>query len=87
MEWVAVPIMAFMIPISAIWSSHRLKLAQLKYSRPLHDTEEVAALRREVKELKEMVHTQMLALDLYSNSRSSARSGDPIQERISVREG
>lgn len=77
-----IPITALMIPIVAILVSHQQKMAQIIHSgRPAADSQETAALRAEVRELKEMVHQQMLALDSYSGRRAPA--DDNLRDRVS----
>jgi len=78
-----IPITALMIPIVAILVSHQQKMAQIIHSnRQGADAHETAALRAEVRELKEMVHQQMLALDSYAGHRAAA-SDDNLRDRVS----
>ncbi|AIE87722.1 hypothetical protein [Fimbriimonas ginsengisoli] len=72
-----------MIPIVAILTSHQQKMARIIHeARPQTDSTEISALRQEVRELKELIHTQMLALDA-AQSRPPARPVDAgMQERL-----
>jgi len=77
-----IPILALMIPIIAILVSHQQKMAQIIHSsRQGVDAHETAALRAELRELKEMVHQQMLALDSYAGNRAPA--DDNLRDRVS----
>ncbi len=73
-------IMIFGIPIIAILTGHQRKMAELMRQdvnqvQP-HIANEVLALRQEVANLKEMVHTQMIALD--DAHRLSAPANQPV---------
>lgn len=57
-----IPIVVFMIPIIAILTTHQRKMAELIHRNP-NPNGEIDALRREVQELKEIVHQQTLAID------------------------
>jgi len=76
-----IPITALMIPIVAILTVHQQKMARIVHeSRQVQDPE-VAQLRMEVHQLKEMVHQQMLALDAYSTPRP--RIDERLQDTLS----
>lgn len=76
-----IPLIIFMIPIIAILTSHQQKMARIMHeSRPQVDPNEIAALRQEVRELKELIHTQMLALDSVT-TRTPAMPAD-VRERL-----
>ena len=58
-------------------------MAEIIHSnRQSAEAQETAALRAEVRELKEMVHQQMLALDSYS-SRGGTEESDSLRARVS----
>lgn len=62
----AVPILALMIPIVAIMSAHQHRMASLINRQPDYSPQlvgEVESLRREVQELKQLVHQQLIAMD------------------------
>ena len=60
----AIPIIIFLIPIIAILTHHQRKMAELMHGSRVNGTgAEIDALRREVQELKEIVHQQTLAID------------------------
>lgn len=80
----AVPLTALMIPIAKIISDHRRFTAELRMrGRAQEKSDEVEALRREFAELKEMVHTQMLALDRYSKLSDAHPPDEAVRERVS----
>jgi hypothetical protein len=83
--WVCIPLTFLMIPILAIATNHRRRMAELKYgARPAQNSEEVAALRREVEELKEMVHTQTLLLDRFASSPAGRAAEADVRGRLSA---
>lgn len=62
---ISIPIFALMIPIVAILTYHQRKMAELIHRRAPDDgtLREVAALRAEVQELKQLVQAQVIAMD------------------------
>ncbi|MBS1706136.1 MAG: hypothetical protein JST40_09700 [Armatimonadetes bacterium] len=67
----------FGIPIIAILTAHQRKMAELMHGNPANNNHligEVQALRHEVQQLKEMLHTQMLA-----NDRPALSVPPPVQ--------
>src|SRR5687768_6650921 len=58
-----IPILIFMIPIVAILTSHQRKMAEIVHSRKQTDSSDIDALRREVYELKQLIHQQAIAVD------------------------
>lgn len=60
-----IPILALMIPIVAILTNHQRKMAEIIHNSHAGrgDAAEIAALRAEVAELKELVQSQMIAID------------------------
>jgi hypothetical protein len=79
-----IPVIIFMIPIIAILTAHQQKMAKIMHeSRPQFDPNELSALRHEVRELKELVHTQMLAIDSLSGRAPSAPAiPADVQQRL-----
>lgn len=60
-----IPLVIFMIPIVAILTSHQRKMAELLHGSRQQQlpSPEIDALRREVLELKQIVHQQTIAID------------------------
>ena len=60
-----IPIVLFMIPIVWILTSHQRKMAELLHGTRQNNlpNPEVDMLRREVQELKQIVHQQTIAID------------------------
>lgn len=70
-----IPIIIFMIPIVAILTTHQRKMAELVHRNPAPNSNgEIDALRREVQELKEIVHQQTLAIDNISRYQLPANT-------------
>ncbi len=66
-----IPIVMFMIPIVAILTHHQRKMAELlhgnRQSANLSNAE-VEGLRREVQEIKQILHEQTIAIDSLKQS-------------------
>jgi hypothetical protein len=75
---ILIPVIALMIPIVAILVSHQQKMAQIIHgaNRQQVPNPEVDSLKREVQELKQLIHQQTIALD------SATRSSSSIQDRM-----
>ncbi len=59
-----IPMIIFMIPIVAILTTHQRKMAEIMHkNNNTVPNPELEALRQEVKELKDIVHQQTLAID------------------------
>ena len=60
-----IPIVLFMIPIVAILTHHQRKMAELLHGSRQNTlpNAEIEALRREVQEVKQIVHQQTIAID------------------------
>jgi hypothetical protein len=59
-----IPLVIFMIPIIAILTNHQRRMAELIHgNRNNASNGDIEALRREVQELKQIVHQQTLAID------------------------
>ena len=89
-----VPIMALMIPIVVIWSKHRLSLEELRSRRHGEESKlatDVEELRNDVRELKDHLHQQMIAVDnLLSNQEkmmTGARPAEEIKDRLGIGNG
>lgn len=75
-----IPLTALMIPIVAILTTHKQKLASIQaQSNHQHDAE-IARLQAEMRELKEIVHTQVLAMEDHS---SLMRREAELRDRVS----
>lgn len=77
-----IPITALMIPIVAILVSHQQKMAQLIYggSRTAQQDQEIAAMKEEMRMLRETVSQQTLLLESLNNR--ALRQGDNLADRI-----
>jgi hypothetical protein len=62
-----IPITALMIPIVAILTTHQRRMAELYHSRnpqmDQHAAMQMEAMRREMAELKTLIHQQAIAID------------------------
>lgn len=75
-------VMVFGIPIVAILTAHQRKMAELFHSRnaqPQYNPE-IAALREEVRELKQLIHQQAITMDNLVQTRVTPPPS--IQDRI-----
>jgi len=76
---ILIPILIFSTPIVAILTSHQRKMAELYHNRQqLQSNPEIAALRQEVMELKQLIHQQAIAMDSFTSHPAKSS----IQERI-----
>lgn len=73
-----IPILALMIPIVAILTSHQRRMAEFMHRPELAPNAELESLRREVSDLKELVHQQTLALESYARPMQREQS-DNVQ--------
>jgi hypothetical protein len=62
-----IPILALTIPIVAILSKHQQSMAELLNSRRQGEGQDIEAMRRELSELKSLVHQQAIAIDNLTN--------------------
>jgi uncharacterized membrane protein (DUF106 family) len=77
---VLIPIIALMIPIVKMLVSHQQKMAEIIHGTANRQSDvEVAQLRQEVYELKQLVHQQMIALDTV---KSAPAVDIPLQKRL-----
>ena len=69
-----IPILLFLTPIVAILTAHQRKMAELMHMRqaPQRDFE-MESLRSEIRELKQLLHEQTLAIDNLTSRQ--ARNG------------
>lgn len=79
---VLIPILGIVAGIVAILTKHQQRMAEIIHGTAQHQSnEDVAMLRSEVAELKQLVHQQMIALDSYAGS--PRRSEEiPLQKRL-----
>jgi hypothetical protein len=75
----AIPIIALLIPIVVILTKHQQKMAELLRgsSQQLHQPSELAELRREISDLKQVVSQQAIAMDDFLSSQAKLRSAPP----------
>ncbi len=84
----AIPLTALMIPIVAVLAKHQQKMAEIMrsvpHNQPQLQSPEVAQLRQEVAELKQILHRQMIQLDdLAQRSTASVQAPqEPLHERL-----
>lgn len=88
---IGIPILVLMIPIVAILTSHQRKMAEIIHGRSGQtppqgmptSNPEIAALRAEVYELKQMVQSQLIAMDSLQTARQSTPPPTPsIEQRL-----
>lgn len=81
----SIPVLALAIPIVAILTQHQQKMANILSNQRGNTSDgAVDALRREVAELKEIVHQQSIAIDNLANY--AGRTGG-IDSRVRDRVG
>lgn len=75
-----IPITIFMIPIIAILTHHQRKMAELhRQGQPLGQPNEIAEMRRELQQLKEIVAQQAIQMDDFlSAQRKLAEPARPV---------
>ena len=87
---VGIPIVMLMIPIVAILTHHQRKMAEIIHGRGQNTPQgnpasnpEIAALRAEVYELKQMVQSQLIAMDSLQSTRQATPPPAPtIEQRL-----
>ena len=87
---VMIPIIALMIPIVAIWTKHKYALEELRmkqHGATSKLAEDVDALRQDVRELRDHLHQQMIAVDNLVTNRPTAQDvpGD-VPKRLGIGE-
>ena len=82
-----IPIIALMIPIVAVLTKHQQRMAEIIHNNQGQNQlvgEEVAAIQKEIRELKALIHQQAIAIDNVATPRMSAPPApESIQERLS----
>ncbi|HCE01389.1 MAG TPA: hypothetical protein DER07_10135 [Armatimonadetes bacterium] len=90
---VFIPVVALMIPITAIWTKHRQTIERMRLeakNQKRAELDEVEKLRSEVKELKEIVYQQTLAIDSFLMEQrrlgggASGGTETEVQQRLSI---
>ena len=77
-----IPIVALCIPIIKMLVQHQQRMAEIIHGTANeHSHAEIAQLRHEVYELKQLVHQQMIALDSHS-SMTRVPVETPLQRRL-----
>lgn len=82
--WVIVPICVLMIPIVGILTRHQQKMAEI-LNRGSADHNEITSLRRELADLKALVHQQTITLDNLAGTQRALNTPPPtpqIAERL-----
>ncbi len=81
-----IPITALMIPIVAILTQHQRRMAEIMHQNRPQSQHEIAELRREVSQLKEIVTQQALQMDDFLTKQSQlmapAPPPAPIHQRL-----
>jgi hypothetical protein len=83
--WALIPVTALMIPVVAIFTHHQQKMAQI-LNQNAGDHNEIAALRKEIAELKSLVHQQAITLDNIASAQRMLTAPPPtpsVAERLS----
>lgn len=79
---ILIPLMALAIPIINMLIKHQQRMAEIIHGTANeHSNVEITQLRREVYELKQMVHQQMIALDS-QHSYAKVPVEQPLQRRL-----
>ena len=80
---ILVPLTVLLIPVIAILTRHQQKMAELIHGNPQNRLPMVqnddSQLSEDVRQLRELMHQQAIALD---NLRDEVRSGKSVQDRI-----
>ncbi|HVT13111.1 MAG TPA: hypothetical protein VHE55_12675 [Fimbriimonadaceae bacterium] len=84
--WIMIPLTALMIPIVAVLTSHQQRMAQI-LNRTTGDHSEIEALRREIAELKTLIHQQAITLDSIAGVQRATLEAPPPTPRLSERLG
>ncbi|HEY0866217.1 MAG TPA: hypothetical protein VGE01_02495 [Fimbriimonas sp.] len=78
-----IPLVIFMIPIVAILTTHQRKMAELMHRNPSQQyNPEIAALRQEVMELKQLIYQQSIAMDNLTALQARSTPPATLEERI-----
>ena len=76
-----IPIIIFMIPIIAILTHHQRQMAEIVHRRGPQPAD-LELLRREVQELKQLVHQQAIAMDTFMENQRKLNQPTELQGRI-----
>jgi len=76
-----IPILALMIPIVALLTRHQQQMAEIM-ARRSNTAGEVDMLRREVGELKALIHQQTIALDNLALRPRQVDVNDDLRTRV-----
>jgi hypothetical protein len=84
---ILIPILALLIPIVAILVKHQQRMAEIIHSgRPQGlpvDRQEIDSLRREIQELKQIVHQQAISMDTFVDRQIKlAESKSSLSDRL-----
>lgn len=68
--WVLIPVTALMIPMVGILTYHQRKMAEIVHRAGATPAvlDEIRALRMEIKEMKQLVHSQAICVDSALNA-------------------
>jgi len=78
-----IPLVAMFIPIVAILVKHQQRMTEIVHgSGGVENRAEVAQLRQEVYELKQMLHQQMIAMDSLMVPPAPVRREPTLEERL-----
>lgn len=85
---VLIGLVALLIPIVAILTRHQQRMAELlRGSQPQLQNDQVEQLRREISDLRQVVHQQTIALDSASSGRLQPPTVPTVDLPGSVGEG
>jgi hypothetical protein len=79
-----IPITCLMIPIVAILTAHQRKMAEIIHQKASTQPGEIEALRREIYELKQLVHQQAIAMDSLLVRQTPPPTSPDISQRLDV---
>lgn len=84
-------IILLMIPLVAILTTHQRKMAELMHGkRGQLPNPEVESLRKEMAEVRQLLHQQMIAIDNIARTNSSLNGRSPegtVRNRLESKEG
>lgn len=81
--WVLIPLAAIVVGGVKALASHQVKMARIIHGtdqQAVTNPQETSELREEVRQLRELMHQQTIALD---NLSQEVRGAQNVQERIS----
>lgn len=85
---ILIPIVALMIPIVAILTMHQRKMAEMmRQSHPQGNPHELAELRRDVQQLKEIVSQQAIQMDDFLANQRKLAAPPPTPSELQNRLG